>query len=81
MLQALPELPMSLMAMTIYGCKAMERITNLPNLLSSLMLGTYGCPKLDQVGGLFKLEPIEKIDSEIVKNMGLAHLESMGALI
>ncbi|XP_057500343.1 disease resistance protein RPP2B-like [Actinidia eriantha] len=79
-LRALPELPMSLKAMTIYGCKALERATNLPNLLSSLMLSTYGCPKLDWVEGLFKLEPIEKIDSEIVNNMGLAHLESMGSL-
>ncbi|CAL5378160.1 unnamed protein product [Camellia sinensis] len=79
-LQALPELPMSLLGMTIYGCKSLERVTNLPNLLNSLMLSTYGCVKLVEVEGMFKLESIDKIDSETMDNLGLSQLESMDCL-
>ncbi|XP_028079721.1 probable disease resistance protein At4g19530 [Camellia sinensis] len=79
-LQALPELPMSLLGMTIYGCKSLERVTNLPNLLNSLMLSTYGCVKLVEVEGMFRLESIDKIDSETMDNLGLSQLESMDCL-
>ncbi|KAL7235587.1 hypothetical protein ACSBR1_018975 [Camellia fascicularis] len=79
-LQALPEVPMSLLGMTIYGCKSLERVTNLTNLLNSLMLSTYGCVKLVEVERMFKLESIDKIDSEIMDNLGLSQLESMDCL-
>ncbi|CAL5399034.1 unnamed protein product [Camellia sinensis] len=78
-LRTLPELPMTLQALSIYGCKSLQMATNLPNLLNSLMLSSYGCVKLVHVQELFKLEPIGNFYSEMIQSLGLAQLESMGS--
>ncbi|KAL7257901.1 hypothetical protein ACSBR1_004091 [Camellia fascicularis] len=71
-LRTLPELPMTLQALSIYGCKSLQMATNLPNLLNSLMLSSYGCVKLVHVQELFKLEPIGNFYSEMIQSLGLA---------
>ncbi|KAJ9178993.1 hypothetical protein P3X46_010828 [Hevea brasiliensis] len=75
-LQSLPELPTSLNSLKAEDCTSLERITNLPNLLKSLDLEIFGCEKLVEVQGLFKLEPLG-INTEILNNVGLFDLESL----
>ncbi|CAL5401872.1 unnamed protein product [Camellia sinensis] len=79
-LQSLPELPMSLEMLNIDGCSSLGMVTNLPNLLRSLILDSSDCKKLVEVQGMFKLEPIGNADAEMIYNLGLVDLESMGSL-
>lgn len=75
-LQSLPELPMSLNSLKLEDCTSLERLTNLPNLLKSLDLEIFGCEKLVEVQGIFKLEPLGT-NTEILNNLGLFNLESL----
>ncbi|CAL5340860.1 unnamed protein product [Camellia sinensis] len=79
-LQSLPELPMSLEMLNIDGCSSLGMVTNLPNLLRSLILDSSDCEKLVEVQGMFKLEPIGNAGTEMINNLGLVDLESMGSL-
>ncbi|KAM7530070.1 hypothetical protein LguiB_033480 [Lonicera macranthoides] len=75
-LQSLPELPTSLKDLVAKDCTSLQRIENLPNLLQSLHLEFFGCEKLVEVKGLFKLEPVENIDERMVNDLGLFKLGS-----
>ncbi|CAL5401861.1 unnamed protein product [Camellia sinensis] len=79
-LQSLPELPMSLEMLNIDGCSSLGMVTNLPNLLRSLILDSSDCEKLVEVQGMFKLEPIGNAGGEMINKSGLVDLESMGSL-
>ncbi|CAL5340862.1 unnamed protein product [Camellia sinensis] len=79
-LQSLPELPMSLEMLNIDGCSSLGMVTNLPNLLRYLILDSSDCKKLVEVQGMFKLEPIGNAGAEMIYNLGLVDLESMGSL-
>ncbi|CAL5340902.1 unnamed protein product [Camellia sinensis] len=79
-LQSLPELPMSLEMLNIDGCSSLGMVTNLPNLLRSLILDSSDCEKLVEVQGMFKLEPIGNAGAEMINKLGLVDLESMGSL-
>ncbi|CAL5340923.1 unnamed protein product [Camellia sinensis] len=79
-LQSLPELPMSLEMLNIDGCSSLGMVTNLPNLLRSLILDSSDCEKLVEVQGMFKLEPIGNAGAEVINKLGLVDLESMGSL-
>ncbi|CAL5340869.1 unnamed protein product [Camellia sinensis] len=79
-LQSLPELPMSLEMLNIDGCSLLGMVTNLPNLLRSLILDSSDCEKLVEVQGMFKLEPIGNAGAEMINKLGLVDLESMGSL-
>ncbi|GFY92117.1 disease resistance protein (TIR-NBS-LRR class) family [Actinidia rufa] len=80
MLQSLPELPMSLAGLSLNECRSLEMVANIPRLFNSLNLDMVGCEKLVEVKGLFKLEPIGNIDSEMINNLSLTELDSMGML-
>ncbi|CAL5380059.1 unnamed protein product [Camellia sinensis] len=77
-LKSLPELPMRLAGVSLTGCSSLEMVTNLPNLLQQLNLDILDCKKLVEVRGVFKLEPIGNIDSEMINNLSLTELDSMG---
>ncbi|XP_059653205.1 disease resistance protein RPV1-like [Cornus florida] len=74
-LKLLPELPMTLRWLALHECRSLEVVTNLPNLLKSLLLFSGGCDKLSEVQGLFKLEPIGNFDEVMISNLGLTNLE------
>ncbi|WCJ40476.1 Disease resistance protein (TIR-NBS-LRR class) family [Euphorbia peplus] len=76
-LQTLPELPTNLGSLKAEDCTSLERISNLPNLFRSLELEIFGCEKLIEVRGLFKLEPVWNSDKEILTYVGLTDLESV----
>lgn len=75
-LQSLPELPLSLTSLRLVRCVSLEMVTNLPKNLREGSLQTHYCEKLVSGCGLFKLEPIKKIGTENLKNLGLRNLES-----
>ncbi|GFY94384.1 disease resistance protein (TIR-NBS-LRR class) family [Actinidia rufa] len=50
-LQSLPELPASLVDLLAKHCTSLERIENLPNLLTSLYLEIFGCKELVEIQG------------------------------
>ncbi|XP_059652084.1 disease resistance protein RUN1-like [Cornus florida] len=77
-LQSLPELPMNVKYLDITKCRSLEKLTNLPNLLSSLSMEADGCDKLIEVQRVFKLEPIGNNDAEMISNLGLSNLEFLG---
>ncbi|GMP63266.1 hypothetical protein CsSME_00025018 [Camellia sinensis var. sinensis] len=77
-LHSLPELPMSLNNLNIHKCSSLEMVTNLPNLLRSLVLAITSCDSLAEIQGLFKLVPIKNINAEMFNNMGWFNLEAMG---
>ncbi|THG09856.1 hypothetical protein TEA_008675 [Camellia sinensis var. sinensis] len=77
-LHSLPELPMSLNNLNIHKCSSLEMVTNLPNLLRSLVLAITSCDSLVEIQGLFKLVPIKNINAEMFNNMGWFNLEAMG---
>ncbi|XP_059653238.1 uncharacterized protein LOC132300245 [Cornus florida] len=74
-LQLLPELPMSLRSLELLECRSLEMITNLPNLLNSLLLFTGNCEKVTEVQRMFKLEAIGNFDEVMIGNLGLSNLE------
>ncbi|KAM7511827.1 hypothetical protein LguiB_010702 [Lonicera macranthoides] len=75
-LQSLPELPLSLTSLRLVRCVSLEMVTNLPKNLCEGSLQTHYCEKLVSGCGLFKLEPIKKIGTKNLKNLGLRNLES-----
>ncbi|KAJ9162704.1 hypothetical protein P3X46_022460 [Hevea brasiliensis] len=78
-LQSLPELPESLEELNAEGCTSLERITNLPNLLITLQVQLFGCDQLVEVQGLFKLEPLINMDTEMMNDLDLFDLASLGS--
>ncbi|CAN0875548.1 Disease resistance protein RUN1 [Linum grandiflorum] len=74
-LKALPELPTSLNILKADDCTSLNKVTNLPNLLEWLDLEIQGCEKLVEVEGLFKLEAVTSIDTEVLNQLGLFNRE------
>ncbi|GFY94386.1 disease resistance protein [Actinidia rufa] len=77
-LQWLPELPPSLVMLNAEDCRSLEIITNLPNWLRSLNLDLCDCTELVEIRGLFRLEPIAKVDAKMINYLGLVDLDAMG---
>ena len=79
-LLTIPELPHNLQRLSIAKCKSLKKLANIPNLFGSFCLNMFGCPKLVEVEKMFILEPIEKIDVEMVRNLGLDNVEPVKSL-
>ncbi|XP_028100088.1 disease resistance protein RML1A-like [Camellia sinensis] len=57
-------------------CTSLEKITYQSNMFRSQIEHTK-CDKLVEVQGLFKLQPVGKVEMEMIKNLGLFNLEAM----
>ncbi|XAR49146.1 hypothetical protein NMG60_11032238 [Bertholletia excelsa] len=66
----------NLEALYVNSCAALERITSACENPDTLVEHS-GCGNLVEVEGAFKLEPIENVDMEILKNLGLYNLEAL----
>ncbi|KVH96353.1 hypothetical protein Ccrd_001554 [Cynara cardunculus var. scolymus] len=78
-LQLLVDLPSSLEALWLDDCKSLERVTSLNGLALSNLV-KENCRKLVEVEGYFRLEPISKVNQEIINDLGLINVGSMGNL-
>ncbi|XP_052175772.1 disease resistance protein RPV1-like [Diospyros lotus] len=55
----------------------LEKISFASVDLTIKSLGYYSCTRLVEIFGLFKLEPLECVDAELINNLGLCDLEGM----
>lgn len=78
-LQLLVDLPSSLEALWLDNCESLERVTSLNGLALSNLV-KENCRKLAEVEGYFRLEPISKVNQEIINDLGLINVGSMGNL-
>ncbi|KAI3729666.1 hypothetical protein L6452_18329 [Arctium lappa] len=78
-LQLLVDLPSSLEALWLDNCESLERVTSLNGLALSNLV-KENCRKLTEVEGYFRLEPISKVNQEIINDLGLIDVGSMGNL-
>ncbi|KAH7866743.1 hypothetical protein Vadar_024356 [Vaccinium darrowii] len=61
-------------------CRSLKVLPNLPNPFRGSNLRKFDC-KIVEIKGMFKLEPLENVDPEIINEMGLSYeLETMGSL-
>ncbi|XP_034204979.1 disease resistance protein RPV1-like [Prunus dulcis] len=75
-LQALPELPASLNSLEAGHCTSLKKVTNLPNIFTSMSKNLWDCNELVEVESLFEMKPLRNVDIEMIKNLGLFNLES-----
>lgn len=75
-LQSLPELPPSLVKLKAVRCSSLETVTNLPNLMSALFLDVLESENLSEISGLFKLNPIDHFEVEILNTLRLLKLDN-----
>ncbi|KAM7481989.1 hypothetical protein LguiB_006572 [Lonicera macranthoides] len=61
------------------GCRSLESVTY-QSTLTRPSIHLLGCGKLREVQGMFKLEPIEKVNREILDSLSLCGVELMGNL-
>ncbi|EOY25857.1 TMV resistance protein N [Theobroma cacao] len=66
-LQWLPKLPMS--GLHVITSQPLYRISSLPRLLNLRRCIVFGCEKLTEVEGVFKLEPVENFEVEKIKSL------------
>ncbi|XP_070673132.1 disease resistance protein RPV1-like isoform X1 [Malus domestica] len=78
MVRTLPELPPSLRKLHASYCTSLEKITNLPNMFRSLDSSFWKCKNLVEVQSLFNIKPLRRVDIEMIRDMGLFNLESVG---
>ncbi|XP_059653609.1 uncharacterized protein LOC132300516 [Cornus florida] len=69
---------MSLEWLELGHCTSLEIMINLPKLKRRPYVYAWQCGKLVEAQNWFRLEPIQNIDAEMIKNLGLVELESIG---
>ncbi|EOY10030.1 TMV resistance protein N, putative [Theobroma cacao] len=74
-LQWLPKLPTS--GLRVIMSQSLHKISSLPCLLNFKRCIVFGCDKLSEVEGVFKLEPIENFEGEHIKS--LFNVDSIGS--
>ncbi|KAK1381246.1 TIR domain-containing protein [Heracleum sosnowskyi] len=75
-LQILEDLP-KIEYFRVLRCPLLEKITLKPGLCFESFGFPHKCDKLLEMDGVFKVVPIEKIDSELINNCGIYDVESM----
>ncbi|KAM7259530.1 hypothetical protein ACFE04_015271 [Oxalis oulophora] len=72
--ESIASLPM-LKSLTLDYCTEIQSIEKLPVNLE--WLSTVGCSSLDEIQGIYKIYPINRIDKGIAERLGLSNLESL----
>ncbi|KAK1381232.1 hypothetical protein POM88_027976 [Heracleum sosnowskyi] len=78
-LQTLEDLPKILEFLTT-DCPLLEKITLKPGLSFKTIYFPVKCENLLEMVGLFKIVPIENMDSELINNCGISDVESMKSI-
>ncbi|KAM7478657.1 hypothetical protein LguiA_026870 [Lonicera macranthoides] len=58
----------------VMECRSLESVTY-QSVLTKPLIKRYGCGKLREIQGMFKFEPLEQANKEILNNLGLYSLE------
>ncbi|KAM7256864.1 hypothetical protein ACFE04_012605 [Oxalis oulophora] len=74
-IQSLEKLPVNLEWLSTVGCSSLERIES-PQLSRVSLFVDY-CEKLDEIEGVYKMYPINRIDKAIAKSLSVSNLESL----
>ncbi|KAM7474497.1 hypothetical protein LguiB_021740 [Lonicera macranthoides] len=65
-------LPSNLQMLDVYHCSSLRKITFQSTVLHQLdFIFTDQCREMVEIEGIFKREPIEKVDKRIIKNLGI----------
>ncbi|BFG40668.1 hypothetical protein CerSpe_269420 [Prunus speciosa] len=79
-LEMIPELPPSVETFCALKCASLKRVLlNLPNMLKIIRRGVYKCENLVEIQNVFKTRPLGSVDIEMIKDIGLFNLESIGS--
>ncbi|KAM7469872.1 hypothetical protein LguiA_008055 [Lonicera macranthoides] len=76
-LQSVLGLPSNLQSLDLEFCESLERVTFQSALCQLDEIKMRNCANVVEIEGIFKREPIGKVDGEIIKNLGI-DMESMG---
>ncbi|CAL2244438.1 unnamed protein product [Prunus armeniaca] len=79
-LEMIPELPPSVETLGAFECNSLKRVLlNLPNMLSKIREAVLECENLVEIQNVFKIRPLRSVDIEMIKDIGLFNLESIGS--
>ena len=76
-LQSVLGLPSNLQSLDLEFCESLERVTFQPALCQLDEIKMRNCANVVEIEGIFKREPIGKVDGGIIKNLGI-DIELMG---
>ncbi|KAI5338874.1 hypothetical protein L3X38_018146 [Prunus dulcis] len=79
-LEMIPELPPSVKTLRAYRCTSLKRVLrNLPNMIPKIGNAFLICKNLVEIQTMFKTRPLRSVDIEMIKDIGLFNLESIGS--
>ncbi|KAH0698792.1 hypothetical protein KY284_013007 [Solanum tuberosum] len=76
-LEYLPEIPACVKILSTWQCRSLQRIHNLPNLLTTLNFLGLSCNKLIEVQEMFQLKCISSFEVDLISVLGLPNLSDM----
>ncbi|XP_021802923.1 uncharacterized protein LOC110747013 isoform X2 [Prunus avium] len=79
-LEMIPELPPSVELLRAWKCTSLKRVLlNLPDMLKTIIHAVLLCENLVEIQNVFKTRPLRSVDIEMIKDIGLFNLESIGS--
>ncbi|CAN4108229.1 unnamed protein product [Withania somnifera] len=78
-IKCLEWLPSNISQLNADGCISLEKVASCAKGYS--VEGYMNCNKLVEVEGVFKLEPLENADAQVLANMGISNLEPIKSTI
>ncbi|XP_008228037.2 PREDICTED: TMV resistance protein N-like [Prunus mume] len=79
-MNGLSKLPPSVETLGAFKCTSLKRVLlNLPNMLSKIREAVLECENLVEIQNVFKIRPLRSVDIEMIKDIGLFNLESIGS--
>ncbi|XP_034206988.1 disease resistance protein RPV1-like [Prunus dulcis] len=79
-LEMIPELPPSVEALIATRCTSLKRVLlNLPDMLPTIRLAVIACENVVEIQNVLKKIPLRNVDIEMIKDIGLFNLESIGS--
>ncbi|TMW86310.1 hypothetical protein EJD97_021592 [Solanum chilense] len=76
-LEYLPEIPASVKILSTWQCRSLQRMHNLPNLLTTMNFLGLSCSKLIEVQEMFQLRCISSFHADLISVLGLPNLSDM----
>ncbi|XP_016648865.1 PREDICTED: TMV resistance protein N-like [Prunus mume] len=79
-LEMIPELPPSVEDLIATRCTSLKRVLlNLPDMLPIIRLAIMACENVVEIQNVLKTRPLRSVDIEMIKDIGLFNLESIGS--